>query len=114
MKNNFHAHRTYTSEEISDWISRYRSGGLGLGAFADQHRLPRARLHYWVYGRRNSPAREPSASAPIFQELKLTAGLPTQNWAAEISLPTGTVARFSAAATPVWINSVMETLRRPC
>jgi hypothetical protein len=32
----------------------------------------------------------------------------------EISLPTGTVARFAATATPVWIHSVLEGLRRPC
>jgi hypothetical protein len=114
MKNDSHAHRTSTPEEISDWIGRYRGSGLGLGAFAQQHGLPRARLHYWVYGRRYSPPRDPVASTPVFQELKLTAGLPTQNWAAEISLPTGAVARFSTAATPAWINSVMETLRRPC
>jgi hypothetical protein len=52
--------------------------------------------------------------APVFQELKVTADLPPQNWAAEISLPTGAVARFTAMATPAWIHSVLEGLRPPC
>ena len=114
MKNDSHAHRTYTPEEISGWIRRYRASGLALGSFAEQHGLSRNRLHYWVYDRRHSQPRKPVTVAPVFQELKLTAGLPTQNWAAEIGLPTGAVARFTTAATPTWINSVMGALRRPC
>jgi len=114
MKNDFHAHRAYTPEEISDWIRRYRASGLALGSFAEQHGLSRNRLHYWVYDRRYSQPRQPVTVAPVFQELKLPAGLPTQNWAAEISWPTGVVARFSATATPAWIHSVLEAVRRPC
>ena len=114
MKNDSPAHRAYTPEEISGWIRRYRASGLALGAFAEQHGLSRNRLHYWVYDRRFAQPRQPVAVAPVFQELKVTAGLPPQNWAAEISLPTGAVARFTATATPAWINSVLEALRRPC
>jgi len=32
----------------------------------------------------------------------------------EIGLPTGVVARFTTTATPAWIDSVLEGLRRPC
>ena len=84
MKNDFHAPRTYTLDEISDWIRRYRASGLALGDFAEKHGLARNRLHYWVYDRRFSQPRQPVALAPIFQELKVAAGLPTQNWAVEI------------------------------
>jgi len=111
MKNDSAAHRAYTPKEISGWIRRYRASGLALGAFAEQHGLSRHRLHYWVYDRRFA---QPVAVAPVFQELKVTTGQPTQSWAVEISLPTGAVARFTAAATPAWINSVLEALRRPC
>jgi hypothetical protein len=114
MKNDSHAHRAYTPEEISDWIGRYRGSGLALGTFAEQHGLSRNRLHYWVYDRRFSQPRRPAVAAPVFQEIKLSAGLPVQSWAAEISLPTGAVVRFTATATPGWINSVMEALPRPC
>ena len=114
MKNDSHAHRTYTPKEISDWIRRYRASGLALGSFAQQHGLSRNRLHYWVYDWRFAQPRQPVAIAPAFQELKVTAGQPTQDWAVEISLPTGAVARFTATATPTGINSVLEALRRPC
>ena len=114
MKKDSAAHRAYTPKEISGWIRRYRASGLALGAFAEQHGLSRHRLHYWVYDRRFVQPRRPVAVAPVFQELKVTAGQPPQNWAVEISLPTGAVARFTAAATPAWINSVLEALRRPC
>jgi|ERR1039458_8463298 hypothetical protein len=114
MKNDSPAQQSYTPEQISVWIRRYRASGLGLGAFAEQHGLSRHRLHYWVYDRRFVQPRQPVAVAPVFQELKVTAGQPPQNWVVEISLPTGAVARFTAAATPAWINSVLEALRRPC
>lgn len=114
MKNDSGAQRAYTPKEISGWIRRYRASGLALGSFAAQHGLSRNRLHYWVYDRRFAQSRQSVAVAPVFQELKVTAGLPPQNWAAEISLPTGAVARFTATATPAWIDSVLEALRRPC
>ena len=114
MKNDLHAYRAYTPAEISGWIQRYRTSGLALGDFATQHGLARNRLHYWVYGRRHAQAPKSVAIAPVFQELKVTAALPPQSWAAEISLPTGAVARFTATATPAWIDSVLEGLRRPC
>ena len=114
MKNDSHADRAYTPKEISGWIQRYRASGLGLGTFARQHGLSRHRLHYWVYDWRFAQPRQPVAVAPVFQELKVTAGPQPQNWAVEISLPTGAVMRFTATATPAWINSVLEALRRPC
>jgi hypothetical protein len=114
MKKHFDVHRAYTPEEITDWIRRYRASGLGLNTFAAQHGLSRNRLHYWVYDKRCAQPRKPVAATPVFQELQFLAGVPTPNWAAEIRLPTGAVARFTAAAAPAWINSVLEGLRRPC
>jgi hypothetical protein len=84
----------YIPEEISGWIRRYRAGGLALGSFAE-HGLSRNLLHSWVYDRRNAQPRHPAAVDPVFQELKVTAGPPAQNWAAGISLPRGAVARFA-------------------
>ena len=114
MNDDSPASRGYTREEISDWIQRYRASGLALGSFAEQHGLSWNQLHYWVYDRRFAQPRPPVMLAPVFQELKVTADLPPQNWAAEISLPTGAVARFTAMATPAWIHSVLEGLRPPC
>ena len=93
MKIDLPADRDYTPEEISGWVRRYRADSQSLGDFAVQHGLSRNQLHYWVYGRRHVRAPRPVGVAPVFQELKVTAALPPQNWAAEISLPTGAVAR---------------------
>ena len=114
MKNDAHTHRAHTRQEIAGWITRYRSSGLGLGAFAKKSGLPRSRLHYWVYGRRPAHGVEPSAAPPVFQELKLTPGLALSHWAVEISLPAGPVVRFGAAASPAWMSAVVAALRRPC
>lgn len=114
MKNDLHVDQAYTPEEMSGWVRRYRAGHLALGDFAARHGLSRNRLHYWVYGRRHAPVLKTVPVTPMFQELKVPAGLPAPNWVAEISLPTGAVARFTATATPAWINSVLEAVRRPC
>lgn len=114
MKNDSSAHRRYTSEEISGWVRSYRAGSQSLGDFAVAHGLSRNRLHYWVYGRHPLPSPKAVGVVPVFQELKVTAGLATPNWAAEIGLPSGTVVRFTAAAAPAWVNSVVAGLRRPC
>lgn len=108
--------RVDTPEEIAQWIARYRASGLGLQRFAKEHGLASTRLHYWVYqkSRRTHSAR-PDSVPTVFQELKLTKGLSAlQSWAAEISLPEGMAVRFSAAASPVWIGSVVQALHRPC
>src|ERR1035441_5665876 len=110
MRNDSLAHRRYTPEEISGWVRRYRADSQSLAAFAEQHGLSRNRLHYWVYSPRFSRPRQRTVPAPVVQELKVTPELPPQNWAAEISLPTGAVARFTATAIPTWIHSVLEGL----
>ena len=114
MKNESQVHGACTSQEIGGWITRYRDSGLGLGAFAKKHGLPRSRLHYWVYGRRQAHLKQPSAAPAVFQELKFATGLAPSNWAVEISLPAGPVVRFSAAASPAWMSAVVAALGRPC
>ena len=115
MKSDSNHHRVYSPEDISRWVARYRASGLGLHRFAQEHRIPAGRLHYWVYQVRCSKPAKCRVQAPVFQELKLAACLPPANdWAAEVSLPTGLAVRFAAAATPAWIGSVVEALRQPC
>ena len=114
MKNDERAHQTYTPNEIVAWIRRYRASGVGLPAFAKQHGLPPGRLHYWVYQKEPVAHRQRGQSPTVFQELKLTPGLPLSSWGAEISLPAGPVVRFSASATPAWMSAVIQALRPPC
>jgi hypothetical protein len=120
MKHDFVNQRVDASQEMSALISRYHASGLGLERFARQEGLPYGRLHYWVY--QKSRAKSPKRSqppAPLFQEVKLASSLASSlpslsSWAAEISLPKGLSIRFSSAANPNWIASVVATLHAPC
>ena len=104
----------YEPAQIAGWVSRYRGSGLGLRQFAERHGLPATRLHYWVYQKHRTPAAAAPAAVAGFQEVNLVGSRPVQNWAVEVSLPAGPVARFSGTAPPAWIGAVMEALRRPC
>jgi len=114
MKQPSNEYRTYTAEEIGDWISRYRAGGLGLRDFAAQHGLAPNRLHYWVYDKRYAKLAKPPVPVPLFQEVKLAGSWALASWAAEVRVSSGVAVRFSAAATPEWIGSVVAALQRPC
>ena len=114
MKRERNGYRTYSPEQIGDWIRRYRASGLGLRTFAAQHGLSKGRLHYWVYDRRHSQLATPPAAIPQFREVKLVEGLGLMNWAAEVGLSSGMAVRFSASATADWIGAVVATLQRSC
>jgi hypothetical protein len=114
MTNDQRTYRTYTPTEIGAWIRRYRASGVGLPVFAKQHGLPPGRLHYWVYQKGPAAHRHRGQTLTAFQELKLAPGLPLSSWAAEISLPAGSVVRFSATATPDWMSAVIQALRPSC
>ena len=98
---------------MASWVNRYRASPLGLRRFAEKNGILINRLRHWVYGKRKFKSVKLDAAAPVFEEIKLT-GLPLQSWAAEVSLPSGLAVRFSAAATPAWIGSVVKGLPRRC
>jgi hypothetical protein len=118
MKRELNGRRDYSSPEISELIRRYRASGLGVVGFAQQHGIPPGRMHYWVYQKSRNCQKKTSmssASAPLFQEVKVGTMLSgVEGWAAEVSLSGGLAIRFSAVATPGWIGSVVQALQRPC
>lgn len=117
MKSEFIECSVPSPQEMGVLISRYRTSGLGLKRFAREHGISPTRLHYWVYQKSRGKARKAyrAVRSPMFQEVKMAAGLPAmQSWAAEISLPTGVAIRLSAAAMPAWIGSVVQALQGPC
>ena len=100
--------------EGAEWVKRYRQSGLSLRAFAREHELKPAQLHYWTDGGRRATVRK-STSPPLFQEIALpVSSLGKDPWAAEIQLPNGTVARLSRAADRTWMQALLKLLRRPC
>ena len=114
-------HRLFQSRrDIPALIASFRESGLGLERFARRHRIPRGRLHYWLYQKyraegakplRISPGAEPE---PMFREVKLDPSVLSASWAAEVSLEDKLSVRFSATADPGWIGSVIQALQRPC
>ena len=115
MKNESNDDRTFTLEEIAEWITRYRASGFGLRAFGGRHGIPAGRLHYWLYQKGHSKPSKPMSAVSAFQEVRLPEGLSLPaNWAAEVSLSRGVAVRFSAAAAPGWMGGVVAALHRPC
>ena len=99
----------------AEWVKRYRQSGLSLRAFAREHQLKPAQLHYWTYGGRRATAIGKSTFPPLFQEIALpVSSLGKDPWAAEIQLPNGTVARLSRAADGKWMQTLLRLLLRPC
>jgi len=115
MKRSINGEQVYTTEEIADWLARYKGSGLSLERFARQQGIRVGRLHYWLYQRHRPKPAKLSGAAPVFQEVKVAAFPPgLGHWAAEVSLPTGVTVRLSAAAAPAWIGGVVKELRRAC
>jgi hypothetical protein len=121
MRHDHNHHSVKASEESAALIRRYRASGLALKDFARQQGLPPGRLHYWLYQKHRpvppgrSAACSGAAPAPAFRELKLAACASlVASWAAEVSLPGGLAVRFSGAASPAWIGSVVGALQQPC
>ena len=120
MKYDSPGQANFGAREIAALVSQYRASALGLKRFAQEQGISYGRLHYWVYHQHRSRASafRPKCSetaAPVFQEVKLGA-LPAAStgWAAEVSLPAGMAIRFSTAAEPGWMGSVVQALRGLC
>lgn len=120
MKIDSHHHPFQSRRDIPTLIASFRESGLGLERFARQHRIPRGRLHYWLYqkyrtvGARRSHNGGRADPVPMFQEVKLDPAALMGSWAAEVSLESNLRIRFTATADPAWIGAVIQALRRPC
>jgi transposase-like protein len=104
--------REFTPGEKVQWVSRYRKSGLGLQRFAREHNLRHQQLHYWIYGKPKQPRRLPSATAPA--PVRWAELVPERPWMAELSLPSGSTLRLSAALPPAWVAELVRSLRSPC
>jgi hypothetical protein len=117
MKNDLVGGTSVSSRQISAVVARYRASGESLELFAKKNGIPHGRLHYWIYGRKQSKSRRMrSADAqPLFHEVKLKPAVPeSSRWAAEVGLPSGFTVRFGASVTPAWLREVVQELRRAC
>lgn len=117
MKNDLVGGTSVSSRQISAVVARYRASGESLELFARKNGIPHGRLHYWIYGRKQSKVgtTRSAAAQPLFQEVKLKAAVPeSSRWAAEVGLPSGVTVRFGASVSPAWLGEVVQELRRAC
>ena len=99
--------------ERARWVKEYRTSGLGLKRFAEQHGLNAGQLHYWVYGR--GPSRGSEPPVPGFREVRLSAAwMGPAAWSAEVGLPDGTTVRLAGGTDVDWTLALVESLRGPC
>src|SRR5207244_11605130 len=105
-------HRYCNRNERAEWIARYRSSGLRLPHFAEQHGLKLGTLRNWIQkeGHESSLGRETTG----FQELLMPSVAATGPWAAEVQLPDGVVGRLGWVVRPSWIPWLVQTLRAAC
>jgi|SRR3954449_7166032 transposase-like protein len=102
--------KSISLEEKAEWARRFSESGLSIREFCAQHDLPRMSLWRWVNcGKEVRRAPTPS-EAPAFKEIKLASSVEVTHWAAELSLPNGTVLRLSRDV-PV---EIFQQLLRVC
>ncbi len=117
MKNDLVGGTSVSSRQISAVVARYRASGESLELFARKNGIPRGRLHYWIYSRKQSKAgrMRTAAAQLLFQEVKVKAPrVESSPWAAEVGLPNGFTVRVGASVPPAWLREVVQELRRTC
>jgi transposase-like protein len=118
---------TYTSEERTQWISRYRSSGLSQVQFAQQHGLKLMTLRGWLHRQRQgraastvpqkTAAPEPKSPTTTFREIKAAALWPdplSAGWAAEVTWPSGVSVRLRQGAEVSWMKALLGAVRQAC
>lgn len=93
------------AEEKAQWVKRFHESGQSLRQFSAQHSVPLMSLCRWV-----KRAKDPEAGAPPlkFEELKLPPLVASCDWAAELTLPNGTVLRLGKEAPAALVDQLLR------
>jgi transposase-like protein len=100
-------HLAVTEAERAEWARRFRESGLSIRQFSAQHDLPRMSLWRWVNQAKDVNGAVAGSAVPDFVELKLPPSIERANWAAELSLPNGTVLRLSREVPPAMLEQLL-------
>jgi transposase-like protein len=84
--------RAASAEEKAQWVKRFHESGLSLRKFSAQHSVSLMSMCRWVNQAKEAQAASPT---PQFEELSLPPLAANCPWAAELTLPNGTVLRLS-------------------
>ena len=92
--------------EIARLLEEYRQSGLSQAAFCRQRQIALSTFTLWLHPRRRkSPAR------PAMREVNFAQLFGSSCWAAEITLPNGTVMRLSGNITPALAGQLLQQAR---
>jgi transposase-like protein len=100
-------------EEKAQWVKRFMESGLSIRKFSATHDIPRMSLWAWVdedRRRRISSGTSVPIAAAQFTEIKLPPPVNRCDWAAELTLPNGTVLRLSKDVP----TGMLDQLLRVC
>ena len=93
------------AEEKAAWVKRFHESGLSLRKFSAQHSVPVVSLCRWVNRAKDSEAGSPT---PKFEELTLPPLVAGSAWAAELTLPNGTVLRLSKEVPAAMVDQLLR------
>lgn len=100
-----------TPEEKAQWVKRFQACGLSIRKFSEQHNLPRMSLWRWVKTAQEGTIADASgtnSSQTDFAELKLPDVLGRSDWAAELTLPNGTILRLSKDVPATVVDQLLR------
>jgi transposase-like protein len=94
-----------SAEAKAQWVKRFHESGLSLRKFSSQHPVSLMSLCRWVKEAQDGMAPSPT---PQFEELTLPPLAGGSDWAAELTLPNGTVLRLSKEVPATMIDQLLR------
>jgi len=94
-----------SAEEKAQWVKRFHESGLSLRKFSSQHPVSLTSLCRWVKEAKDQGA---PCLAPQFEELTLPPLAADSDWAAELTLPNGTVLRLSKEVPATMLDQLLR------
>src|SRR5205823_3621532 len=94
-----------SAEEKAQWVKRFHESGLSLRKFSAQHSVSLMSICRWV-----NQAKDPQAASgtPRFEELRLPLLAADSDWAAELTLPNGTILRLSKEVPAAMLDQLLR------
>ena len=98
-----------SAEEKAQWVKRFVESGLSIRKFSATHEIPRMSLWAWIdEDRRRRASVSAPANAAQFTEINLPPSLGRWEWAAELTLPNGTVLRLSKDVPTTMLDQLLR------
>lgn len=96
-------------ETREQWVKRFLESGLSVRKFSATHDIPRMTLWRWVRSAEAARVEVGQLSTNVqFTEVELPMSPGRSDWAAELSLPDGTVLRLSREVPAAMLQQLLR------